>query len=115
MCEQLKFELDDERDGSCYDGLDARRLDPEQNNPYEIALHDAWVEENAAYDRDDLLEKLFPEETITYRDKKIAATVIQWLGTNCGRGYLDRARSKMKNIRGKIETAKFNAYFLENI
>lgn len=39
---------------------------------------------------------LKPEEVVTERDYKVAATVIQWLGTNIGRCFVDECRSEIE-------------------
>lgn len=34
----------------------------------------------------------------TKRDYKVAATVIQWLGTNCGRAFLDDVQRRIRQL-----------------
>ncbi len=69
----------------------------------EQALHDLWQKENAennpwtCNENLGLLQELIrhrPEiadKYLTTRERKLIATVIQWLGTNCGRAFLDSA------------------------
>ena len=100
-------------------GIHKRRLN--KHNPREVAFSEAWKEENKNIFRSDgtfLLQKLMfdfsnePKEgfyaegsilfkegviykkiihEITQRDAEIVATVIQWLGSNCGLSFLDKA------------------------
>ncbi len=76
----------------------------------EKALSEYWQEENIARSWINFgygsLQDLFFSHTgnffrphkmetrITNRDRFIVATVIQWLGTNCGRGFLIEAFQK---------------------
>lgn len=43
----------------------------------------------------------------TQRDATVAATVIQWLGTNCGKCFLDRCETQVKQERER-ERIAFN-------
>ena len=43
---------------------------------------------------------------LTNRERMIAATVIQWLGTNCGRYFLDEALGKCGYKIIKVKAAK---------
>lgn len=90
------------------------KFDCEQSNR-EKALSRLWRKENqkrhwlncgfgvlqdlffnsAHFDR----TKIFPLTTITKRDRVIAATVVQWLGSNCGFTFLCKA---MDNCGYKI-------------
>lgn len=70
---------------------------------WEQALHNLWTEENAENDpwkswyRLGLIQELIngreeiTDKYLTTRERKLIATVIQWLGTNCGRAFLDSA------------------------
>lgn len=107
-------------------GIHARRLLPEQNCPREVAFAEQWAKENEWSDLLDLLsftaaEKeeegavrihdpglmfayaKFPLGKITERDRVIAATVIQWLGSNVGMGFLhaalERAGYRLEKVR----------------
>lgn len=84
-----------------------------EDNPFERAFHDQWIIENEPYN--DILQMLFMEqkeplgakkyvEIINKRDRYIVATIIQWLGTNVGRGFLHAAleRVNAKIVFGKL-------------
>ena len=101
-------------------GIHRKRLN--KHNPREVAFSKAWKEENIPRsDGTFLLQKLMfdfsnkPEEgfyavgslllregivyeklihEVTQRDAKVVATVIQWLGTNCGLSFLSQALKK---------------------
>lgn len=69
-------------------GLHANRL---KKNPEEKAFADLWDEHNEVYRELDSL--LYPSlagpcEKATERERQVAATVIQWLGTKWGRNFL---------------------------
>lgn len=59
-----------------------------------------WQKENS--DDKQLLSVLLSRNnqpwTITQRDAIVAATVMQWLGTNCGQGYLWSVEQAIKNL-----------------
>jgi hypothetical protein len=72
------------------------------------SFHDQWQEENAPIAfmncGQGILQDLFIEENpfnvilpkkvvevMSSRDRQIVATVIQWLGSNCGMGFLSAA------------------------
>lgn len=61
------------------------------NNPMEKKFAKAWEEDN---ERGRTLEYLMakdpnrPNEEVTSRDREVAATVIQWLGSPVGQGFL---------------------------
>ena len=69
----------------------------------EQALHDLWREENAEKTWNSsngrlgffqtlvLRREEIADKYLTNRERKLIATVIQWLGTNCGRAFLDSA------------------------
>lgn len=73
----------------------------------EKALSDEWSDENetkpwmysgsgllqALFNRSEYIGQMFPTCTheVTDSERMVAATVIQWLGTNVGRGFLDSA------------------------
>lgn len=88
-------------------GINTKRL---QHNPREQAFHDQWLQENAPVAGVNcghgILQDLFIEtgdlmgfnrkvvEEINNRDRQIVATVIQWLGSNCGMAFLNEALSR---------------------
>lgn len=77
-----------------------------KDNPREQSFRDQWLKENEPHSGINsgygILQDLFIEtanpvsalsggkilEVITDRDRMIVATVIQWLGSNCGMGFL---------------------------
>jgi len=76
-------------------------------NDLENAFSSLWVEENKKNARlnygQGLLQDLFGYKTgfnngfllkINDRDRLIAATLVQWMGTNCGLSFLREALSK---------------------
>lgn len=84
-------------------GLSFERTDDSKSNPRERIFAEAWnrinTQDPLGYS---LLDKLCheprdsnaiggpPAGTCTERDHQIAATVIQWLGSNIGQGFLDQ-------------------------
>lgn len=79
-----------------------------EHNPREKAFHDVWLEWNEARaghnQGQGILQDLFIDdnpqskgltkiwhEVINSRDRRIVATIIQWLGTNVGIGFLSEA------------------------
>lgn len=57
-----------------------------QGNPRESTFSIKWKEENNRPDGSQLIQMLIPE--CTERDTQVAATVIQWLGSNVGMCFL---------------------------
>lgn len=89
-------------------GISVKRL---EHNERERAFHDQWLQENAPVSYVNhghgILQDLFIEgssmnllgsrrviEEISNRDRQIVATVIQWLGSNCGMCFLSEALSR---------------------
>ena len=106
---------------ACYKanvGIDSKRL---PYNPREQAFHDQWKQENAPVsgvnNGHGILQDLFIErdnpmafsrtvhEEISKRDRMIVATVIQWLGSNCGMCFLNEA---LERFGAKIVETKFD-------
>ena len=93
-------------------GLHAWRLATQQDNPREVAFVEQWQCEHG-HDTEpphrDLLDELLqvpislpavirkpgtalhPIGPATERDRIVAATVVQWLGSNCGMSFLREA------------------------
>ena len=93
-----------------------------EHNPIEKAFYEQWLKENEPTQGinfgQGILQDLFIEigehmferkwvTEINNRDRWIVATVIQWLGTNCGMSFLHEALKKVsyriikeKNHRG---------------
>jgi len=95
---------------ACYKanvGINAKRL---PHNEREMAFYEQWKQENAPVAGVNcghgILQDLFIEtgdlmefnrkviEEINNRDRMIVATVIQWLGSNCGMCFLEEALQK---------------------
>lgn len=74
-----------------HEGKSTHRL---SSNPMEKAFHDAWLEENTNLHCGILLGQLLGEENrpaeVSDRDALVAATVIQWLGSPVGSGFLQQ-------------------------
>ncbi len=91
-------------------GIWTNRLEAKANNPREVAFAEQWQKENKVYTDLDLpiLQELFIKgnrhesifakveiiEKIDQRDARIVATVMQWLGSNCGMSYLHESLAK---------------------
>jgi len=80
-------------------GYDEHRLNVAYPDNGEMAFAKAWVDKNAERGSCDFLPLLIPQPT--QRDAKVAATIIQWLGTNIGSGFLAEV------IRKSPEMANF--------
>ena len=95
-----------QRRGLLHQGLDRHRLKNPECSKLERAFADAWEDKNKPGPLDfghgilqDLMFRNRPGEIvdrhfkrvpfwITQREAVIVATIIQWLGTNCGFGFL---------------------------
>ena len=78
-------------------GLHSHRLAPEQNNPREVAFAQQWQYENdRGPSSQPLIELLIPD--CTDRDARVAATVIQWLGSNVGMSFLDETIKRSPDV-----------------
>jgi len=80
-------------------GLHANRLAKNALNPREVAFADQWEEENAVGDilswlLGDGVKKATPSE----RDREVAATVIQWLGSNIGLSFIIESAKRSPEI-----------------
>ena len=62
-----------------------------QNNPREFAFYDKWWEENKG--NRPLIYELIPDAT--ERDCRVAATIIQWLGSNVGQSFLQEVQKRI--------------------
>lgn len=104
------------------DGFEANRgykFERTKYNQREKAFYLEWLKENKPAQGinfgQGILQDLFIEqstdfpltrkyvEIITNRDRYIAATVIQWLGTNCGMSFLSEA---LKRFGARIEEVR---------
>lgn len=118
--------------GKVLAGLHERRLKPEADNPREVAWFEAWKKEHACHDTMYQLmtvpcEKGTPgsweafgfiggiyhrplAET-TDRDRQVASTVLQWLGSNCGMCVVSDALKGMGYCIAKEEDGKLRRVF----
>jgi hypothetical protein len=80
-----------------YPGFSAFRLDPKQDNPREVTFAHLWQEEHDRAARRDIVGHLIPD--LTERDVSVAATIIQWLGSNVGMSFLHDAAKRNPKIR----------------
>lgn len=78
-------------------GLAAKRLDPKQDNPRELAFALQWQQEN---DQSDLLVSLLGKAG--RRDREVAATVIQWLGSNVGQSFIGEAAKRSAVLKTSL-------------
>ncbi len=80
-------------------GLHADRLNSNQHNPREAAFAEQWEFEQT---NNHILNYLVGKgkfKEITTRDREVAATVIQWLGTTVGLGFLIEVMRKEPEVR----------------
>lgn len=104
---------------SKHDGLHASRLRPAANNPREVAFAMQWQQEHEYQDLLGLLLRVpcakndpdcvnryegtcgyakAPMGETTARDRLVAATVIQWLGSNFGYSFINEAMKRCKDL-----------------
>ena len=69
-------------------GLAVNRLNPEACNPAEVVCAHAWQETNDVANTLAWLLNPNGDSNVTYRDRTVAATVIQWIGSPVGRSFL---------------------------
>lgn len=79
-------------------GLHSGRLLPNRNNTRERVFADQWRLENSQYDT---LRKLLPG--YSQRDATVAATIVQWLGSNCGLAFLTNTMERSTELRGWLK------------
>lgn len=100
-----------------YKGNCAYRLVPERDNPREVAFADEWVEQNRVLNNPrcstGTLGYLIAKEHGTWelpsdRDEMVAATVVQWLGSNVGFSFVQNAleRCGYRVVKADKEDAK---------
>ena len=76
-------------------GKSAYRLNPNQGNPREVAFAKQWSKEQA---EGHILAHLIGKD-FSDRDAMVAATVIQWLGSNVGMSFLEEAIMREPQIK----------------
>lgn len=57
-----------------------------KENPLEKAFAEQWEKEN---NEGRTLDCLLAKDEVTDRDREVAATVIQWLGSPCGQYFVE--------------------------
>ena len=83
------------------EGFSAHRLSKAADNPREVAFAEQWDKEN----NDEswhwaVIEHLIPD--VTERDRKVAATVIQWLGSPVGMAFLGDVLKRSPKLREEM-------------
>ena len=81
------------RKWNAYPGFNVHRLDPKQENHKEVAFAETWMEENNHGMGKQLVEYLI--EGCSFRDEQVVATIIQWLGSDAGQGFLKKVEEKI--------------------
>lgn len=77
-----------------HEGFHVARLQPERDNPREVAFAEAWKDENKNCCTANMV---IPH--CTERDAQVAATIIQWLGSNVGMSFLYKVINSNKQIQ----------------
>jgi hypothetical protein len=80
-------------------GLSTNRLSASAGNPREVAFAKQWQKQNDGVVRGserNTLETLIPDAT--QRDATVAATIIQWLGSNCGMWFIRDVVFESKHV-----------------
>ena len=81
-----------------HEGFSAHRLSIKNGNPREVAFARQWQQENdETTKRDPPLMCLVRDPTD--RDAQVAATIIQWLGSNAGMCFLRDVIQKSPEVR----------------
>jgi len=115
--EPIDDDLDELAKARAPDGIHTRRLQPEADNPREVAFAQAWRHDHLTCDMLDQILRMScadgdpevsgssfsgsfkrPLGPITARDRALAATLIQWLGSNVGLGLIQEALGKVDYI-----------------
>lgn len=105
-----------------YENNKGYKFERTEQNPREKAFYEEWLEENKPLpyvnNGQGILQDLFIENNgmfskkyvtqINKRDRMIVATVIQWLGSNCGMGFLHQAlrRFNFSIVQDEFKTKK---------
>jgi hypothetical protein len=78
-------------------GKSSNRLHPDADNPREVAFAMEWSDMNDHKKRKPTLAYLL--DGFSDRDAEVAATVIQWLGSNVGMCFLEDAIKREPKIK----------------
>jgi len=79
-------------------GYSANRLHPDADNPREVAFAAAWREINVAPGSTPVIYHLLPNPHDAV-SQRVASTIVQWLGSNVGMGFLDRVVQSSPEVR----------------
>lgn len=92
-----------------YPGMSADRLQPDRDNPREVAFAEQWMKENDTTNGRRLLANLIapinsrgqPDQHYipSIRDECLAATLIQWLGSPVGMSFLSEVVLRSPEVR----------------
>lgn len=78
-----------------HQGLHTNRLTKAADNPREVAFAEEWEKENSsAFHNRPTLEYLLGMPA-GIRDTTVAATIVQWLGSNVGMSFLRNALGRV--------------------
>ena len=87
-----------------HSGLHAYRLKPEQGNPREVAFAEQWeIENNQGNVLDWLCGDGSKKSVASMRDIVIAATVVQWLGSNVGISFIQEAAKRSPELKNALK------------
>ncbi len=75
-------------------GISANRLSPAADNPREVAFAAQWSNEQ---EENRTLAHLIGKD-FTDREAQVAATIIQWLGSNVGMRFLEETMKREPEI-----------------
>ena len=81
-----------------HEGLSKIRLHPAADNDREVSFAEQWKDQNSGMCH--TLLYLIPD--CTERDATVAATIIQWLGSNVGMAFLREVISSNENVRNNL-------------
>lgn len=94
-----------------HEGRGQRRLNI--HNMEEVIFADEWKMFNHQWRGSNVLASLLNEEEdrfnisrITQRDAFVAATIVQWLGTNVGSGFLQKCLERIKKEKPDNKIAR---------
>lgn len=112
------MEFVDENEASYYNTARPKRA---QMNVAEKVYYEKWCKQNKRYPAVNsgytILEHILSGEdgrvrSVSARDKYVASSVIQWLGTNCGMAFITEAERDIKEqqkVQSRLERLKENA------
>ncbi len=81
-------------------GFSTNRLSKQANNPIEVVFAKKWKKENSWDTYSPTVSYLIPD--CTKRDSQVAATIVQWLGSPVGQGFLCDVISESPELQRSI-------------